>query len=96
MSHYLHPKSICSHLDSLFIHFRWSFKDDKRHNWTPKYWSSICLPKDAGGLGIRLIRSVNRALILILAWNVLSDSTKPWFVALKTKYLDSKFIWKVA
>ncbi|KAB1203084.1 hypothetical protein CJ030_MR8G005528 [Morella rubra] len=36
---------------------------------------------------------VNRVFILKLAWLVHSNSSKPWIVALRAKYLNSSYIW---
>ncbi|KAB1213880.1 hypothetical protein CJ030_MR5G017143 [Morella rubra] len=48
------------------------------------------------GLGLRKMGDVNKALIMKLAWSVHAASSKPWIVALKAKYLNSKFIWNSA
>ncbi|GAV92716.1 hypothetical protein CFOL_v3_36094, partial [Cephalotus follicularis] len=36
-------------------------------------WSSICLPRTEGGLGIMSLKSWNQALILKQIWNLLND-----------------------
>jgi hypothetical protein len=45
----------------------------KIHNLFLKSWSSICIPRDLGGLGIRNMYDVNLALITKLGWKLLSD-----------------------
>ncbi|KAB1201379.1 hypothetical protein CJ030_MR0G003840 [Morella rubra] len=68
-------------------------QDDKRHNWTPMAWSSICCPKSKGGLSLKLMWSVNRARILKLGWLIHSGSDKPWIHALWAKYMHYQIQW---
>lgn len=35
----------------------------------PRAWDSICLPKEMGGIGLRKMYEINKALVAKLAWN---------------------------
>lgn len=63
MSSFLLPLRYCQELDSLLRHFWWDFPQEKRRNFVPRTWASICWPKDRGGLGFRLFYDYNRALV---------------------------------
>jgi hypothetical protein len=49
MSTFLLPTSLGSSLDRIFKKFWWGFPKDKSINLSLKSWSSIYLPKEAGG-----------------------------------------------
>jgi hypothetical protein len=63
MSSFLLPEGFCRTLDKAFKNFWWGFPKDKSRNLSLKSWRSLCLPKDQGGLGFRLMRDVNLSLI---------------------------------
>lgn len=106
MSTFLLPKGFCSSIDKALKDFWWGFKEDKRHNYTPKSWSSICRPKSKGGLGIRKLHEYNKALLSKLSWDICLNSEKLWVRAIAAKYLrrytfmqaeaqnDSSWFWK--
>lgn len=92
MSHFILPKSICGQIDSKLMHFWWGFKDNKKHNWTPKAWNVICTPKIYGGLGLRQMQFINKALVSKLGWNFISNPNKLWVKVLRAKYIKSRFL----
>jgi hypothetical protein len=49
MNTFLLPTSLGSSLDKIFKNFWWGFPKDKSTNLSLKSWSSIYLPKEAGG-----------------------------------------------
>jgi hypothetical protein len=63
MSSFLLPDGFCRTLDKAFKNFLWGFPKDKSCNPTLKSWRSLCLSKDQGGLGFRLMKYVNLFLI---------------------------------
>lgn len=60
-----------------------------------KAWSSICLPKGEGGLGIRRTTEVNQALIAKLAWKMITEKESLWVRLLNGKYLKGRNFWQV-
>ncbi|CAJ2665276.1 unnamed protein product [Trifolium pratense] len=51
-------------------------------------WSSITQTKSDGGLGIRLAREANTAMLGKLVWDIQQNSPKPWVLMLRSKYLQ--------
>ena len=70
--------TICSKLDKIFTDFWWGFPKGKSRNLLLKSWSSICLPRQAGGFGFRLMKDVNLALIAKLGWKLLMNFDSIW------------------
>jgi hypothetical protein len=51
--------------------FGGGFKDDKKHNFIPLAWSSICTPNNMGRFRLRSMMSQNRDLLAKLGWRIL-------------------------
>ena len=58
--------------------------DQKKIAWVE--WETVCLPKEKGGLGIKDIRTFNKALLEKWRWNMLQQNTKLWARILDSKY----------
>jgi hypothetical protein len=54
---------LCHRLDTTFKNILWGFPKGKNWNLTLKSWNSLCLPKDQGGMGFRLMKDINVSLI---------------------------------
>jgi hypothetical protein len=63
ISSFLLPKSFCFELDRIFKNFLRGFSASKSRNLSLKAWDSLCKPKEMRGLGLRLMRKVNLALV---------------------------------
>lgn len=57
-------------------------------------WDTISTPKDEGGLGIRCVRSLNRAYILKLWWKMLHHEDNTTIKVLKDKYFKSNNVFR--
>lgn len=55
-------------------------------------WDTMCLPKSLGGLGIRKINALNKALIAKIGWNLTKDEAD-WCNIIKAKYLDREHFY---
>ncbi|XP_059432574.1 uncharacterized protein LOC132165893 [Corylus avellana] len=87
MSTFLLPASLSASLDRSFKNFWWGFPKDKAKNLSLKSWSSICLPKNVGGLGFRRMHAFNLSLLAKLGWKLLSNSDCLWVKQLQNKYI---------
>jgi hypothetical protein len=87
MSSFQFPDGLCNQLDSAFKNFWWGFPKDKSRNLSLKSWKSMCLPKDQGGLGFRLMKDVNLSLISKLGWKLLSNHSSLWVYLFQQKYV---------
>ncbi|GKA88752.1 hypothetical protein Tco_0810516 [Tanacetum coccineum] len=60
-------------------------------------WEVVCLPKDEGGLGIRLLEHFNSALIVSHVWKLLSLKESLWvkWIHVKVKDIvqDGAWVW---
>jgi hypothetical protein len=63
------------------------FSNDKSRNLSLKSWSSLCLPKDQGGLGFRLMKDVDLSLISKLGWKLLTNHDIIWVPLFTNKYI---------
>jgi hypothetical protein len=87
MSTFLLPDLICNSLDKIFKDFWWGFPKDKTRNLSLKSWSSMCIPKALGGLGLRQMKAMNLALITKLGWKFISNQDSLWVKQFRAKYI---------
>lgn len=89
------PASIVATIDSLLSAFLWHGA-----SLSPKgakvAWNTICYPKREGGLGIKSLRTWNRAAMMKHIWAILTDKDSLW-VAWVHKYLiKGNPFWKIS
>lgn len=86
MSIFLLPKNLTNKMDASFRKFWWG-SNSNGNSFMPKYWDSICKPKNLGGIGFKKMYDHNKALISKLAWKVASNENCLWINLLSSKYL---------
>ena len=74
------PVSTLDKLDSLSRSFVWG---SGQHLIS---WDRVCRPKADGGLGIRVSRDMNKALLAKVGWRLLNDKEGLWARVLRGKY----------
>ena len=84
------PNQVCSKLDALYCNFWWRNKEENKQGCFLKSWDSICSPKSEGGLGIKKMVDMNKALVAKLTWEVVSNEDKTWVNVLKKKYVRNR------
>lgn len=89
MAVFLLPKEVLRDIDRVFKNFWWGFKDDTQRHYHPEAWSAICVPQELGGLGLRRMEDINKALLAQLGWKFLTDENALWLKALNAKYCRS-------
>src|SRR3954464_6482629 len=79
------PLSICDKLDMHCRSFVWgSNRQHKRVHLID--WMTLCHPRDNGGLGLKDLRTMNKAFLLKIAWGLLNDEEAFWARVLCAKY----------
>jgi len=79
------PSGIISSIETLFKNFFWGGSEDNRKIfWIA--WSSVCLGKEYGGLGVRQLREFNIALLGKWCWGMLVDRGGFWYRVLVARY----------
>lgn len=54
-------------------------------------WKTVCSPKEAGGLGLKSVKDINRAALLKLCWKLVSSDNQ-WVLLFKARViLNNKF-----
>ncbi|KAK4384117.1 putative ribonuclease H protein [Sesamum angolense] len=84
-----HPRS--GETDAVFL-----WKGNSTVGYPKVAWSSVCRPIEEGGLGIRDILALNKALMCRHIWNVIQDNQSSiWVRWIAHTHLRHKSIWTV-
>jgi len=70
------PVSICDDIDRVNRNFLWGSNSEKRRIHHVG-WSTVCLAKANGGLGLRKARDINLSLVAKLGWKMWEKNDAP-------------------
>lgn len=76
-SAFILPKGCIKKIEGLCSNFLWGGTETKKCI-AKVSWSTVCLPKNEGGLGLRDIARWNKTLSLKLIWNLLTNAGSLW------------------
>ncbi|XP_026399415.1 uncharacterized protein LOC113295281 [Papaver somniferum] len=93
MSVYRRPSAVVKECERIIKNFLWSGDPTVKKLVTIK-WDEVCAPMEEGGLGIRILEVVNKALLLKLLWRIETED-KEWTRFMKEKYKNKKGEWRV-
>ena len=82
------PTSVCNFMEALVPRFWWGVKKDSKF-LVVKSWKTICQPKDCGGLGFRIFKDFNTAMLAKLGWMMAIGNNSMWSDLLRIKYLKN-------
>ncbi|CAN1127251.1 Putative ribonuclease H protein At1g65750 [Linum perenne] len=81
------PSKTCEEIDKRIRNFVWGTTEEERKICLVA-WDNVCLPKENGGLGLRLSRQLNRAFLTKLAFIFFKEKDKLWVKVLQHKYFS--------
>ncbi|KAJ0871216.1 putative RNA-directed DNA polymerase [Helianthus annuus] len=88
------PTRVTNELEKLMRRFLWNANNQGRAK-AKVAWAEVCLPKDEGGLGIRSISDVNKALMANHVWSILTKRKSLWVQWIYSHKLNGKSLWDV-
>ncbi|WZY72848.1 hypothetical protein YC2023_005088 [Brassica napus] len=94
VSAFMLPNGCISSIEALCTRFLWSGNTEKK-GIAKIAWSTVCLPKEEGGLGVRSIRVWNQVLGLKLIWRLLSNSPSLWADWHMSIHLTENSFWTI-
>ncbi|XP_077246096.1 uncharacterized protein LOC143885953 [Tasmannia lanceolata] len=86
------PKGVMEEIEKICRAFIWSH-DTGQIKYHSTGWEDFCRPKAEGGMGIRKLYDVNKALQMKLFWNTIKNKDSIWAKWFNSKYLKTKNIW---
>ncbi|XP_013633333.1 PREDICTED: uncharacterized protein LOC106339050 [Brassica oleracea var. oleracea] len=94
ISCFILPKGCIKQIESLCIRFLWSGNIELCKS-AKVAWSTVCLPKDEGGLGLRNFMVWNQVMCLRFIWLLFSDKPSLWADWHRYYSLSQKCFWAV-
>jgi hypothetical protein len=79
------PVSVCEDVEQICRNFIWGTTAEARKTHLIA-WDKLCHPKSEGGLGFRNLKMLNKAHMMKLSWQILTQPSKLWVKILKAKY----------
>lgn len=94
ISTFILPKGCIKKIESLCSRFLWSGNIENL-KVAKVSWSTVCLPKAEGGLGLRRFSVWNRALCFRFIWLLFSTSDSLWVAWQRFYHLGNQSFWEV-
>ncbi|XP_038996812.1 uncharacterized protein LOC120121549 [Hibiscus syriacus] len=88
------PQAVINKIDQLHSRFFWK-GSDKAATGARVSWEKICQLKSEGGLGLKNLKSWNKACIIKLIKNILAGEGSLWVSWIKTNILKEKNFWHI-
>ena len=87
------PITLCNDIEQLIRKFWWGHREDQRKiHWTK--WSSLCLPKDLGGMGFKELQKFNYVTLAKQVWRLLEKKTSLFHRFFKENFFPSGNIFE--
>ncbi|XP_058749655.1 uncharacterized protein LOC131622635 [Vicia villosa] len=85
------PSLVIKEIRGLIANFLWGGCKEKRCiHWVD--WNTVCKTKENGGLGIRDVGEINKALLLKWKWRILTEDKAIWWRFIRYRYVEPKLI----
>ena len=93
--HFIVPKGVLKKISQICSHFFWKGSEQPAKGARVS-WSTICLPKAEGGLGVKDILSWNRACIIQNIWSLITQAGSLWIAWVNAYILKGQSFWQVS
>ncbi|RVX07309.1 putative ribonuclease H protein [Vitis vinifera] len=93
MSVFRMPKSVARRIEKLQRDFLWGGANGGTKSHLVK-WEAVCVEKEKGGLGLRKISILNKALLGKWIWRFACAKEELWKKVLEAKYGKEEFGWR--
>lgn len=88
------PTSVLKEIEALCRNFLWHGKEDASSMPLPLVaWQKVCVPRREGGIGIKQLRTWNRAALGRHLWVILTRPANLWSKWVHSNYLKGNNIW---
>ncbi|XP_021971338.1 uncharacterized protein LOC110866498 [Helianthus annuus] len=88
------PMRIVKDLEKRMRRFLWN-ASSSRSTRSKVPWKDVCKPKEEGGLGIRSISEVNKALITSHIWSIITNRESLWVQWIHAYRLKGRNFWEI-
>lgn len=97
MSNILFSKKMLAKMNAVIRDFWWTGvqEENQKKPLYLKAWAEICKSKKEGGLGIRNLEAINKAILVNYAWKIVTTNHSITARILKYKYFSYTSFWKV-
>ncbi|XP_035830773.1 uncharacterized protein LOC118480171 [Helianthus annuus] len=89
------PARVIHDLEARMWNFLWTQDSSFQKGRAKVSWNSVCTPKYEGGLGIRRIGDVNKALMANHVWSIITKRKSLWVDWVHDYKLKGKSFWMV-
>lgn len=86
------PSKVIRKLTAIAHNFFWGGKHDKK-SMSYVAWDSVTTPKGMGGLGLRHLKEVNKALVMKTMWKLATGANMLWAHLMQAKYYPRGALW---
>ncbi|XP_026437505.1 uncharacterized protein LOC113335702 [Papaver somniferum] len=81
------PKKTCQDMNKLQRDFFWGKNLENPKGYYPKAWTTICKPKELGGIGFMNMELFNSAMVTKVGCRLEQDKDSLWYQLMDAKYL---------
>ncbi|CAA7058159.1 unnamed protein product [Microthlaspi erraticum] len=94
ISTFILPKGCIKKIESMCARFLWTGAIESSRG-AKVAWSTVCLPKEEGGLGLRRFTEWNKTLCLRFIWLLFSENDTLWSSWHKHHYIRGDSFWSL-